>query len=138
VLREAVNEAHERIRHACPGGKTTLTCAVVLGTHAFVAHVGDSRAYLVCGDTMSQVTTDHSLVNRLIEVGQITAQEAKTHAQRNVLYRALGGDGELEVDTDMQPVTVCGDLSLKRPWCRSSSRRPRHRSRVAGWWPART
>jgi protein phosphatase len=105
VLRDAVHDAHQRIRQSWPGGKTTLTCAVVLGANVFVAHVGDSRAYLVCRDSLTQVTTDHSLVDRLIAVGQITAQEAKTHSQRNVLYRALGRDGELTVDTYMQPVT---------------------------------
>jgi len=106
VLKDAVHDAHARIRQSWPGGKTTLTCALVLATHAFVAHVGDSRVYLVDHDTIRQVTTDHSLVNRLLQVGQITVQEAKTHAQRNVLYRALGRDGELEVDTHMEPVTA--------------------------------
>jgi protein phosphatase len=112
VLREAVHEAHERIRSSLPGGMTTLTCAVVLGTHAYIAHVGDSRAYLVCRDQIQQITTDHSLVNRLVEVGQITAQEAKTHSQRNVLYRALGRDGELEVDTYLNALTPRCSLLL--------------------------
>jgi protein phosphatase len=112
VLREAAHEAHQTIRREHPGGKTTLTCAVLLGSNAFVAHVGDSRAYLIDRSRLRQITTDHSLVKRLIEVGQITAQEAKTHAQRNVLYRALGRDGELEVDTYLQPVTVSESLLL--------------------------
>jgi protein phosphatase len=112
VLREAVHEAHERILQSHLGGKTTLTCAVVLGTNAFVAHVGDSRAYMVCRDRLDQITTDHSLVNRLIEVGQISEQEAKTHSQRNVLYRALGRDGELEVDTYLQALTARCSLLL--------------------------
>jgi protein phosphatase len=112
VMRAAVSEAHERIRQSHPGGKTTLTCAFVLGTNAFVAHVGDSRAYLIRRNTLSQITTDHSLVKRLIEVGQITAQEAKTHPQRNVLYRALGRDGELQVDTYLQSVPSNSSLLL--------------------------
>jgi protein phosphatase len=112
VLRAAVREAHDRILQAHPGGKTTLTCAFVLGSNAFVAHVGDSRAYLLCRNTLSQVTTDHSLVKRLIEVGQITAQEARTHPQRNVLYRALGRDGELQVDTCLQSVPPGSSLLL--------------------------
>jgi protein phosphatase len=112
VLREAVQEAHERVQQSYPGGKTTLTCAFVLGTNAFVAHVGDSRAYLVRQNTLSQITTDHSLVNRLIEVGQITAQEAKTHPQRNVLYRALGREGEFQVDTYLQSVPPNSSLLL--------------------------
>jgi protein phosphatase len=74
--------------------------------------VGDSRAYLIRRNTLSQVTTDHSLVKRLIEVGQITAQEAKTHPQRNVLYRALGRDGQLDVDTYLQSVPPNSSLLL--------------------------
>jgi protein phosphatase len=112
VLRAAANEANERIRQSHPGGKTTLTCAFLLGTNAFVAHVGDSRAYLIQGNTLSQVTTDHSLVNRLVDVGQITAQEAKTHPQRNVLYQALGREGELQVDTYLQPAPPNSGLLL--------------------------
>jgi serine/threonine protein phosphatase PrpC len=112
MLRAAVAKAHERIRQSHPGGKTTLTCAFVLGGNAFVAHVGDSRAYLIEQETIRQVTTDHSLVNRLIEVGQITAQEALTHPQRNVLYRALGRDGEFQVDTYLEPVSSNSSLLL--------------------------
>jgi protein phosphatase len=112
MLRAAVFQAHERIRQSHPGGKTTLTCAFVLGSNAFVAHVGDSRAYVIHEETIRQVTTDHSLVNRLIEVGQITAQEALTHPQRNVLYRALGRDGEFQVDTYLEPVSPNSSLLL--------------------------
>jgi protein phosphatase len=104
VLYEAISKAHQQILRSFPGGKTTLTCTFVLGENAFVAHVGDCRAYLIRGQSMSQITTDHSLVNRLIDVGQITVEEAKTHPQRNVLYRALGLEGELQVDTYLQPV----------------------------------
>jgi serine/threonine protein phosphatase PrpC len=112
VLREAASAAHERVQRSCPGGKSTLTCAFVLGTNAFIAHVGDSRAYVIHGNTLGQITTDHSLVNRLIEVGQITPQEAKTHPQRNVLYRALGREGSLEIDTYLQSVPAESALLL--------------------------
>jgi protein phosphatase len=112
VLREATSAAHERIQRSCPGGRTTLTCAFVLGTNAFIAHVGDSRAYVIGQNALSQITTDHSLMNRLIEVGQITPQEAKTHPHRNVLYRALGREGSLDVDTYLQSVPINSALLL--------------------------
>ena len=89
-----------------------LTCALVLGTNAFLVHVGDSRAYILIKNTIRQITTDHSLVNRLIELGQITPQEAKLHPQRNVLYRALGLAGSLEVDTYLQSLPVHSSLLL--------------------------
>jgi len=112
VLREAVIVANGRVQQAFPKGRTTCTCALVLGMNVFVAHVGDSRAYLVGWDTLDALTTDHSLVNRLIELGQITPEEAKTHPQRNVLYRAVGRGDSLEVDTGLQSLSVGNSLML--------------------------
>lgn len=112
VLTEAIVAANAKVHEVCPEGGTTLTCAFVLGTNAFLAHVGDSRAYLISRNTIRQITTDHSLVNRLIELGQITPEEAKTHPQRNVLYRALGRPGNLEVDTYLQSLPADSSLLL--------------------------
>jgi serine/threonine protein phosphatase PrpC len=112
VLREALIAANGRVQQVHRGGKTTCTCALILGTRAFIAHVGDSRAYLVRSDTLASLTIDHSLVHRLIELGQITPDEAKTHPQRNVLYRAVGRGESLEVDTGLQTLTVDHSLLL--------------------------
>jgi serine/threonine protein phosphatase PrpC len=112
VLTEAIVAANGKVHEACPEGGTTLTCTLVLGNNAFLAHVGDSRAYLISRDTIRQITTDHSLVSRLIELGQITAKEAKQHPQRNVLYRALGRAGNLEVDTHLQSLPAHSALLL--------------------------
>jgi serine/threonine protein phosphatase PrpC len=113
VLTEAAVVANSKVNEVCPAGAgTTLTCAFVLGTNAFLAHVGDSRAYIITRNTIRQLTTDHSLVNRLIELGQITPEEAKTHPQRNVLYRALGRAGNLEVDTGLQSLPFNSSLLL--------------------------
>jgi protein phosphatase len=112
VLREAIIAANGRIHDAYANAGTTLTCAFVLGTNAFIAHVGDSRAYLVNKSTIRQLTTDHSLVNRLIELGQLTPEEAKTHPQRSVLYRALGRAGNLEIDTYLQSLPAHSSLLL--------------------------
>jgi protein phosphatase len=112
VLRQAVILANGRIHEAYPGGRTTLTCAFVLGTNVFIAHAGDSRAYLIGRDAIRRLTTDHSLVNRLIELGQITPEEAAMHPQRNVLYRALGRAEDLEVDTYLQSLSTDSSLLL--------------------------
>jgi serine/threonine protein phosphatase PrpC len=112
VLTEAILVANGKVHEKCPEGGTTLTCALILGTNAFLAHVGDSRAYLISRGTIRQITTDHSLVNRLIELGQITPEEALTHPQRNVLYRALGRAGNLEVDTHLQSLPANSSLLL--------------------------
>ncbi len=99
VLAEALSAANETIQTQVPGGGTTATCVVIRGNLAHFAHVGDSRAYLITDDnSMELITRDHLLVRRLQELGQLTAEEAEVHPQRNVLYRGLGQGEALEVD----------------------------------------
>ncbi len=99
IVREAILIANRRVTQELPGSGSTLTCGLVLGDRLFVGHVGDSRAYLLReNEAPLQLTNDHSLVNRLMEMGQLTAEEAAVHPQRNVLYRAIGQGGSLEVD----------------------------------------
>jgi serine/threonine protein phosphatase PrpC len=112
VLIEAFVAANGKIHETCPESGTTLTCAFILGTNAFIAHVGDSRAYLVSRNSIRQITKDHSLVNRLIELGQITPEEAQVHPQRSVLYRAVGRAGNLEVETYLQSLPSKSSLLL--------------------------
>ncbi len=101
IMQKGIQEAHSNIILSTPGGGTTLTAALILGSQLTIAHVGDSRAYLISPDgNMEALTRDHSLVNRLVELGQITTDEAALHPQRNVLYRALG-QGE-PVDPDVR------------------------------------
>ncbi len=104
VLVKAVEEANIAVREQVSGGGTTLTCALVLGSRAYLAHVGDSRAYLFSDDGLCQITKDHSLVDRLVELGQISSDDALRHPQRNVLYRAIGQGETLEVDTYVEPL----------------------------------
>ncbi|MCB9460519.1 MAG: Stp1/IreP family PP2C-type Ser/Thr phosphatase [Anaerolineaceae bacterium] len=82
------------------GMGTTLTLAFIRGRDVVLAHVGDSRAYLVdkYDGTIIQITRDHSFVQALLEAGHIRADEIDTHPMRNVLYRALGQGRDLEVD----------------------------------------
>ena len=99
VVREAVSQANRVVTRDLPGSGSTLTCAIILGDRLFVGHVGDSRAYLLrVGQPARQLTKDHSLVNRLMEMGQLTEEEVAVHPQRNVLYRAIGQGATLEVD----------------------------------------
>lgn len=99
VLVDAVQAANDAVAEQVPGGGTTLTCALVVGSQAYIAHVGDSRAYIVTEAGLDQITHDHSVVDRLVELGQLTRDEAADHPQKNVLYRAVGQSGVLEVDT---------------------------------------
>jgi serine/threonine protein phosphatase PrpC len=112
VLVDAVQAANIAVADNVPGGGTTLTCALVLGPRAYIAHVGDSRAYVITENGLDQVTHDHSLVDRLVELGQLTRDEAAIHPQKNVLYRAVGQSGMLEVDTYVRTIPRGGRLLL--------------------------
>lgn len=98
VMESAMTTANAAVVNNVPEGGTTLTCALVLGEQVILSHVGDSRAYIITSETFEQVTRDHSLVQRLKELGQITSDEAAVHPQRSVLYRAVGQGEGLEVD----------------------------------------
>jgi len=113
IMRNGVLEAQKAVLRQVSGGGTTLTAAFLLGEQATIAHVGDSRAYFIYPDGRMQVVTrDHSIVKRLIELGQITEKEALTHPQRNVLYRALGQGEPFEPDVSTYPLPHPGYLML--------------------------
>lgn len=80
------------------GMGTTLTAVRVDGDHIDLAHVGDSRAYLLRNDSLRQLTDDHTLVARMVRSGEITEAEAEVHPHKNVMTRALGTEEEIEVD----------------------------------------
>jgi serine/threonine protein phosphatase PrpC len=99
ILIAAVKNANEAVMKAIADGGTTLTIMVLLGDWGHFAHVGDSRAYLITKENAEQITRDHSLVQRLIELNQLSVEESREHPQRNVLYRAIGQNETIEVDT---------------------------------------
>jgi protein phosphatase len=98
ALETAVEAANQAVHSQVPGSGTTLTCALIIDARAYLAHVGDSRAYLYYNQQLKQVTKDHSYVDKLVELGQITVEAAAVHPQRNVLYRAVGQGEQLEID----------------------------------------
>lgn len=113
IMRSAIDEAQRSVIRSVPGSGTTLTAALVMGQQMIIGHVGDSRAYSVYLDGRIEVLTrDHSLVKRLEELGQISAEEAAVHPQRNVLYRAIGQGDFLEADIFTAPFPKGGYLLL--------------------------
>lgn len=93
------------------GMGTTVTMAFVRSKEVILAHVGDSRAYFVDGADghISQLTSDHSFVQALVDAGHITEEEAQDHPMRNVLYRALGQAEDLDVDVTQDVNIHIGD-----------------------------
>ncbi|MGQ0603490.1 MAG: PP2C family protein-serine/threonine phosphatase [Anaerolineales bacterium] len=115
VMERAMSRANDAVVENVPEGGTTLTSALILGDQLILSHVGDSRAYLFADGHAEQLTRDHSLVQRLVEMGQITEDEAAVHQQRSVLYRAVGQGEGLEVDVMLRRLSpgtvllICSD-----------------------------
>lgn len=112
ILTEATAAASQAVSDMASDAGTTLTSALVVGHSVYVAHVGDTRVYYLDGSGLHQITQDHSLVNRLVELGQISAREAQEHPQRNFLYRAIGQGNDLKVDTHFQHLAADSYLIL--------------------------
>jgi protein phosphatase len=100
LIQEANRRVYERAHSdpATSGMGTTMTVALVDGDKVTIGHVGDSRAYVVRGGELEQLTEDHSLVNELLKSGKLSREEAETHPQRSVITRAVGTDPDVDVD----------------------------------------
>jgi protein phosphatase len=83
---------------------TTTTAAGVLNDHLYLTQVGDSRAYLIRGGQAHQITKDQSLMQRLVEAGELTEEEAAQSERRNIILQALGPDPKVKVDLTYQEV----------------------------------
>lgn len=94
---------------------TTLVWTLMVEDTAYIANVGDSRAYLVNQDKLRQITQDHSLVEQMVTGGLITAEEARVHPHRNVIYRTMGHAPQVEADifvehlNDKDRLLLCSD-----------------------------
>ena len=114
---ELIQEANRRVYQrqsqdaSASGMGTTMTVALVEDGHVAIGHVGDSRAYLIRGHSLEQLTEDHSLVAELVRSGKLSPEEAEGHPQRSVITRALGTDPDVDVDT-VSVETRPGDLFL--------------------------
>jgi serine/threonine protein phosphatase PrpC len=116
VLAEGTHTAnlavYRRNRQQQTDMGTTLAVALVIGNTAYIANVGDSRVYLYREDEgLEQITRDHSSVARLVEAGAITPDEVYSHPKRNEIYRSLGHQSTVKVDTFSVPLQV-GDVLL--------------------------
>ena len=117
VLRSAVEKACQAIFSAAQddpqlqGMGTTVIALLVKDNHALFAHVGDSRAYLVRGDLIQQISEDHSLVNEQIKAGMITPEEAKHSRYKNIITRSVGFEEEVQVDV-MGLITEPNDVFI--------------------------
>lgn len=118
ALVQAVEEAHGRVRAgaaedpARAGMGTTLTAVAVSGGQLTVAHVGDSRCYLLRGGVLTQLSVDHTPVQMAVDAGQLDPEAAEHHPGRHVLAQAIGLEEEVEVDTRGATTLEPGDRVL--------------------------
>ena len=104
AIRLAGKRIHERAQADAEyqGMGTTCLALIVDGGNAFMAHVGDSRGYLIRDGKIEQLTEDHSLVNERVRAGLITEEEAKTHKLKNIITRSLGFMEDVEIDLSVR------------------------------------
>ena len=111
AMHAAVEQANEAVYQAAlenaemSGMGTTFSALAVQDDTVYLAHVGDSRIYLVRNGAIMQLTTDHTLVEQMVQKGMITPREARVHPRRNIITRALGTDASVEID--ILQVAVC-------------------------------
>lgn len=104
LLRAACLSANSRIYELSnsnpeyEGMGTTLVAAMILSHEIYVVNIGDSRCYILADNELTQITTDHSLVQRLVDLGNITPEEARTHPKKNLITRAMGIDENVNCD----------------------------------------
>lgn len=116
-IEEANRAIHEKARSEpqLSGMGTTCTLVHLDGDVAHFAHVGDSRAYLFRSSELSQITQDHTLVERMVQEGRLRREEAQQHPQRNIITRSLGVEPQVEVDSidigidDGDRLMLCSD-----------------------------
>jgi serine/threonine protein phosphatase PrpC len=117
MLKQAVLSANHEVMayaNANPeerGLGATVTVAMIVGEVLTIAHVGDSRCYLLSGDEFSQLTEDHSLVQKMVNTGNLSRAEARIHPYRNVIYRSIGADELVEIDIVRKKLTS-GDVLM--------------------------
>lgn len=119
VINKAFRKANDEIyKYSCEnervmGMGTTATLCMICGGYLMYAHIGDSRAYMI-GENIYQITNDHSYVQELVKLGQITPEEAKHHPRRNYITRAMGVEKGVKADTGIksysgESILLCSD-----------------------------
>ena len=103
VIRHAIESANREIIEQAQkdeklkGMGTTMVVSTIVGQYAYVANVGDSRLY-VANRELQQITRDHSLVQEMVRMGEISVEEARNHPDKNIITRALGAERTVDVD----------------------------------------
>jgi len=116
LVEHAIQKANDKvwregvIRRVNMG--TTISVALVANSTAYIGSVGDSRVYWIENGSITRITEDHSLVAKLVAAGKLTGEEARKHPRSNLLYRSIGTDEVVKIDTFRAPLNKGGTLLL--------------------------
>ena len=104
IIRTAIETANSSIlkeaaeHETMSGMGTTIVLTTIVGDYAYVANVGDSRLYLINDERIIQITKDHSLVEEMVRMGEISEEDARNHPDKNIITRALGAERTVDID----------------------------------------
>ena len=112
LFQEAFERANDMVLREGQGGVTTLTAAMIYNDEMIIGHVGDSRAYTLQEEQIKMLTRDHSFPWRLVEIGQLSEEEAREHPKRNLLWNAIGQADKINIDIDIHPIPRGGHLLI--------------------------
>lgn len=112
AIQEGNRAVYERAQQAGNDMGTTVVAALVINGVAYIAHVGDSRAYVISDSGIQQITTDHSLVERLVAAGEITRYQARYHPHAHVIVRTIGDSPIVEIEHNRAPLSPEDTLLL--------------------------
>jgi serine/threonine protein phosphatase PrpC len=104
IIRRAIEYANQQLleqaahNEGMSGMGTTMVAVTIVDHYAYVANVGDSRLYVVDDDGIRQITKDHSLVEEMVRMGEISREDARNHPDKNIITRALGAKEEVDID----------------------------------------
>ena len=117
LVRDCILDANKKIykkaleNNNLKGMGTTITLSVIFNNNIYIGHVGDSRAYILRDNKLTQVTEDHSYINELLKKGAITKEEAEIHPMKNLITRAVGTDEYIVIDT-YEKHLIGGDILI--------------------------
>ena len=112
AITQAIKSANQHVYQksnrdsALKGMGTTIVAAMLIENQAFIAHVGDSRCYLIRNNEIFQMTEDHTVVQKMVRQGLLSPDEARSHPDGHILNRSVGVSDELEVDLTMEPIEL--------------------------------
>ncbi|MEA3421846.1 MAG: protein phosphatase 2C domain-containing protein [Acidobacteriota bacterium] len=118
LIEDSLTLSNRKIREmaaSLPSGMsmgTTCTMAVIKGKFCYYGHIGDSKLYHITKDSITQISTDHTMLQRMLDSGALKAEEAENYAHKNIIYRSIGGSENFKTDSTKHFLFMNGEMLL--------------------------